>query len=206
MNVEQKKKQQLSTLHPITIFLMPFDIIWEISCQTHSSLSLWQALSFASNLMAEYLELLPRKWNPLQRHPHHQLFIPCILSFLFQGHSHYPDENMEHHLYLQIFQSPSHNLKTFRRHNSDFFGPYHLAAPESEVGNGWRFHEMFPYTLYLCSRNTVPSKHATPVLRRESPHSGNAQVLEFFPTQLWLFLPCVHCSTWHTAKGTLDVQ
>lgn len=61
MNVEQKKKQQLSTLHPITIFLMPFDVIWEISCQTHSSLSLWQALSFASNLMAEYLELLPRK-------------------------------------------------------------------------------------------------------------------------------------------------
>lgn len=135
---------------------MPFDVIWDISCQAHSSLSLWQALSFASNLMVEYLELLPRKCNPLQRHQHLQLFAPHILSFLFQSHSHYPDENMEHQLYLLICQSPYHNLKTSQRRITGFYWLCHSYAHESDVGNGWRFHASIP--LHLVS---VLQKHST---------------------------------------------
>lgn len=53
-----RQKQQLSTLHPITIFFsMPFDA----TGRTHSSLTLWHSPSFASSLIFHCVGLLPRE-------------------------------------------------------------------------------------------------------------------------------------------------
>lgn len=55
----RRQKQQLSTMHPLTIFVSALRCHWKISCQTHSSLSLWCSPSFASSLNSSFLGSCP---------------------------------------------------------------------------------------------------------------------------------------------------
>lgn len=184
-----RQKQQLSPPHPMTIFLNALWYHLEISCQTHSSLSLWHSRSSARSLLFQYLGFLPRKWNPRQHHQHHQLFTPSILSFFFQSHSHQLDEKMEYRLYTQNLPSPSENFKTSRDVDSRFLfiAPF-ICRWITRSRPGLEILSKYPITSWICApprENPVScfSKHATSGLRRESPCSGNAQGFRFL---LWL--------------------
>lgn len=80
-----------SALHPITIFFsMPFGAIG----QTHSSLTWWHSLSFASSLIFHCVGLLP---GEIKSSSTLSMSRAIYSQYPFQSHSHPLDEKMEHH-------------------------------------------------------------------------------------------------------------